>query len=74
MHVVYAIRSIHRTYTYIGMTTEIDVRIERHNQGKNKTTRAYAPFELIYTKPFSTRAEAREHEKYLKTGVGRAFL
>ena len=72
--IVYAIRSKTRNYTYIGMSAELEVRIKRHNDGKNKTTRAYAPFYLIYTKPFETRAEARNHEKYLKTGRGRAFL
>ncbi|GAB5527217.1 MAG: hypothetical protein Roseis2KO_50890 [Roseivirga sp.] len=71
---VYAIRSKSRNYTYVGMSSELEVRLKRHNEGKNKTTRAYAPFELIYTKSFDTRVEARNHEKYLKTGRGRAFL
>lgn len=71
---VYAIRSKARNYTYIGMSSELEVRIKRHNEGKNKTTSAYAPFDLIYTRTFESRAEARNHEKYLKTGQGRAFL
>ena len=56
------------------MTAEIEVRFKRHNEGKNKTTRAYAPFHLVYKREFETRVLAREHEKFLKTGVGRAFL
>ena len=74
MITVYAIRSKARNYTYVGMSSELSTRLKRHNEGRNKTTRAYAPFDLIYSKDFDTRAEARTHEKYLKSGVGRAFL
>jgi len=74
MFTVYAIRSSSRNYTYVGMSSELPVRLKRHNEGKNRTTRAYAPFDLIYTKDFETRLEARQHEKYLKTGRGREYL
>ncbi|MCE7993559.1 MAG: GIY-YIG nuclease family protein [Roseivirga sp.] len=74
MFTVYAIRSISRNYTYIGMSAELEVRVQRHNVGGNKTTRAYAPFKLIHTKSFDTRLEARNYEKYLKSGVGREWL
>lgn len=56
------------------MTSNIEERIERHNRGYEKTTRAYRPFELIYTEDQATREEAREREKYFKSGVGKEFL
>lgn len=56
------------------MSSEIQKRVERHNKGKNKTTKPYAPFDLVYTEEFNTRMEAREREKYLKSGIGREFL
>jgi putative endonuclease len=63
-----------RAYVYIGLTNNIDRRILDHNSGYNKTTKPYKPHKLIYTKEFSTRLEARTHEKYLKTSVGRRYL
>lgn len=48
--------------------------MEEHNIGKNRSTKAYAPFEVIYRKIFDTRLEAREHEKMLKSGYGKEFL
>lgn len=45
-----------------------------HNDGKNRTTRPYAPFRLIYSELVHTRIEARKREKYLKSGAGKEVL
>ena len=74
MTTVYAIRSLHRNYIYVGITNNLDRRIKEHNKGYNKKTRIYGPFELIYSKDFPNRSEARKHEKYLKSGTGKEFL
>ena len=49
-------------------------RLNRHNRGYEKTMRPYSPFQLIYKEEFSTRKDARIHEKYLKSGIGKEFL
>ena len=59
---------------YIGMTSNLEQRLERHNKRQNKTTKPYAPFKLIYTEEVETRIMARQREKYLKSGIGREFL
>jgi putative endonuclease len=74
MYRVYAIKSIHRNYIYVGMTSNIENRLYRHNKGYEKTTRPYAPFELIYSEKCQSRLEARKREKYFKSGVGKEFL
>ncbi len=74
MITVYALSSLRRSYIYVGMSSQFSKRVERHNKGQNKTTKPYAPFKLVYTKEFTTRKDARAHEKYLKSGVGREFL
>ena len=74
MFYVYAIRSLERNYIYVGLTNNLERRIYQHNNGLNSTTRAYAPFVLIYSMTFHTRVEARRKEKYLKSGVGKEFL
>ncbi len=71
---VYALKSKIRSYIYVGMTSDINDRIRRHNSGYEKTTRSYRPFELIYLEEFENRQEARIKEKYLKSGVGKEFL
>jgi len=74
MYYVYAIRSKIKKYTYIGMTNDPERRIREHNNGREGTTRSYAPFESVLIEECGDRMTARAREKYLKTGVGREYL
>ena len=74
MITVYVLRSLHREYWYVGLTTDLDRRIAYHQAGRERTTRAYRPFTLIYTESFATRPDARKREKYLKSGSGKEWL
>jgi len=67
MFYTYVLRSIKDNKFYIGQTAKLDLRIERHNLGKEKSTKYRVPFELVYYKGFDTRSEAMEYEKYLKS-------
>ncbi|MEK6566195.1 MAG: GIY-YIG nuclease family protein [Bacteroidota bacterium] len=71
---VYCISSQTRNYLYVGLTNSLLRRVKQHNEGKERTTRVYRPFELILEEQFRSRAEARLREKYLKSGVGKEFL
>ena len=74
MYFIYAIKSKDKNYIYVGLTNNLDRRMGQHNAKKEKTTRRYAPFEIILTEEYRTRAEARQREKYLKSGCGKEFL
>ena len=71
---VYVLKSITRNYTYVGLTDNVERRLNQHNKGHNKTTKPYLPFELTLVEQYATRIEAREREKYFKSGIGREFL
>ena len=74
MFYTYAIRSIKRTYIYVGLTNNYVRRIKQHNNGKEITTRPYAPFVTIIVEEYTTRFDARQREKYLKSGIGKEYL
>jgi len=74
MFFTYAIKSTTKNYLYVGLSNDVERRLNEHNSGYNKTTKPYAPFILIYQKEYPTRQEARKAEKYLKSGIGREFL
>ena len=59
---------------YIGSTNNYKKRISTHNQGKNKATKPYLPWKLIYLEVSVNREDARAREKYLKSGMGRRYL
>jgi putative endonuclease len=74
MFFVYAIRSLNRNYVYVGLSNDYERRFNEHNEGYERTTKPYRPFELILVEEFPTRPEARKREKYLKSGVGKTYL
>ena len=74
MYTVYVLKSINKSFRYIGMTNDLSRRLSEHEHGYSRTTRRYLPLELIYSEVYTTRIEARAREKYLKTGAGRELL
>ena len=59
---------------YTGFTSNIEQRMLSHNQLGKDWSAKYRPWKIIYTKEFENKKEAMEYEKWLKSGVGRAFL
>ena len=56
------------------MTSNFERRLKEHNSGQNKSTKSFVPYDVIFTEKFETRIEARQREKYLKSGSGREFI
>ena len=63
----------HKRY-YKGHCENLEDRIDEHNKGKTKSTKAFIPWKLYYYEVFSTRQEAMKREKYFKTAAGRRYL
>jgi len=74
MFFVYALKSVSRNYIYVGLTSDLQARIDRHNKGYERTTKPYIPFKLIFSEEFPDRFSARNREKFLKSGKGKDFL
>jgi putative endonuclease len=52
---------------YIGVTNDLDKRLEKHNTGKGaKYTRGRAPVKLLYSQPFASKSDACKEEYRLK--------
>ena len=71
MYKVYVIKSITRDWIYVGLTISLERRLKEHNNKRVSSTKAYAPFELIFFEEFAQRIDARAREKYLKSGTGK---
>ncbi len=74
MFFVYVLKSIYRNYLYVGLTNNLDRRFGQHQNGKEQTTAPYRPFVIVLTERFVTRIEARQREKYLKSGIGKEYI
>lgn len=63
---VYILESKKTGSYYFGQTKDLKKRIERHNSGRNKSTKAGIPWEIKWEKKFETRSEAFKEETKLK--------
>jgi len=70
----YVIKSRSDNKLYIGWATDVYKRLEEHNKGLVRATRARVPFELAYFEACRSKTKAIQREKQLKTGYGRAYL
>jgi predicted GIY-YIG superfamily endonuclease len=53
--------------SYVGMSDDPSRRLLEHNNGKTKSTKAYRPFDMAYTEPFTSKADCRKRELFIKT-------
>jgi len=59
---------------YVGYTNDLRKRLKEHNQGLNKSTKPYRPWELIYYEACLNEKDAKRRENYLKTTQGQRLL
>ena len=59
---------------YVGSTQDLHPRLERHNEGRSKYTKAKRPWELVYTEEFPDRSSAVKRESEIKGRKRRAFI
>ena len=72
MYYVYLLELNDKTI-YAGSTDALQKRVLKHNKGDVLATKGKRPVKLIYYCAFSSKKEALQFEKYLKTGSGQAF-
>ncbi|MCP4582493.1 MAG: GIY-YIG nuclease family protein [candidate division Zixibacteria bacterium] len=73
MYYVYVLYSKKDGKLYIGQTEDIDRRVNAHNAGKVKSTKHRRPLILVHSEKYSTRTEAIERERELKSISARDF-
>ena len=74
MYYVYILKSEKDNGLYIGYSNNLKRRFVEHNKGMSLSTKNRVPFKLIYYEAFSNSTDARNREKYLKSGYGRDQL
>ena len=71
---VYILRSgVDPDRHYVGVTSDVDNRLEWHNHGPGGQTTEHRPWSVVVVIEFPTEKEALRFERYLKSGSGRAF-
>ena len=74
MYVVYRIRSRRNPeVVYIGVTRNLQKRLEGHRTGTTRATHGVTDWEVVFYAAFRDKQTAFDFERYLKSGSGIAF-
>ena len=74
MYYTYILKSKVKDRYYIGHCLDPVKRLILHNSGRSISTKAYIPWELVYSEEFATRSEAMKREYALKRIKNRSVL
>lgn len=74
MFYTYVLESRKNGELYIGYSNDLVKRLKENNQGFNKSTKRYLPWELIYYESCLNIKDAKRREHYFKTIQGRRLL
>lgn len=66
MFYVYLLQSKLKNQIYVGSTKDLRKRLTDHNDGKERSTKRYLPWKLIYYEAYEIEKYAREREMKLK--------
>ena len=73
-YIVYILYSATLDKFYTGSCQDIDTRIQQHNDGRNKSTKAGKPWIVKYTEVYKTLIEARKREAAIKRMKSRKYI
>jgi len=71
---VYILKSLKDESYYVGSTQDLKSRLERHNRGRSKYTKAKRPWELVYWEKHQDRAAAMEQEREIKARKSKNYI
>ncbi|MBY0477506.1 MAG: GIY-YIG nuclease family protein [Chitinophagaceae bacterium] len=74
MYHAYALYAEKYNKHYYGFTSNLEARLLSHNELGKDWTAKYRPWKVIHVKEFDNKQEAAKYEKWMKSGVGRAFI
>ena len=73
MFYTYVLRN-NDNFMYTGFTYDLRKRFKEHNDKSSAYTKYRGPYKLIYNEACLDEGDARQREKYLKSGIGKRFI
>lgn len=74
MFYTYIIKSIKFDCFYTCHSQDLNERLLKHNRGYSKSTKAKAPWKLVYFEEFETRSKAAKREIEIKNKKSRKYI
>ncbi len=74
IYYTYVLYSLKDEMFYTGYTSDLDQRLNAHNNGEVASTKYRRPLKLIYYEACFNQQDASHREKYLKTTYGKRYI
>ena len=74
MVTVYVLSNSVNSERYVGMALDCQSRLLEHNLGKNRYTKVFKQWVIIYSEQCESWESGRKREKYLKSAAGKRWL
>jgi len=73
-HWVYIIQSEADGTYYVGSTENVSARLEQHNLGWTRSTKAMRPWKVVHIQECQTKTEAMKRERQIKQMKSRVYI
>ena len=74
MFYVYVLKSRTNGDIYVGYSRDLRTRVNTHNKGKVRSTKAYKPWTLVYYEAYKVKKDATKRERELKLHAAKNSL
>ncbi|MBW6457840.1 MAG: GIY-YIG nuclease family protein [FCB group bacterium] len=74
MYFTYILYSKTSDRYYVGYTSDLSKRLEKHNDGNSRSTKSGIPWEIIYHEEFELKTEAQARERAIKKRKSRKYI
>jgi putative endonuclease len=71
---LYILKSIKYGYYYVGHTTNLKDRFNRHNRSESISTKHRGPWQLVYVERFKNRSNAMRREQQIKREKSKKYI
>ena len=74
IYFVYILKSKKTGRFYVGYTSNLVTRLEKHNAGGTISTRSGRPWEIVYYEKFDLKTDAISREKEIKRKKSKVYI
>jgi putative endonuclease len=74
MYHTYIIFSASLNKFYVGATEDLTRRLQEHNTGRSPYTKTGHPWQLVWSKKYTSRSEALAEERKIKAKKSRKYI
>ena len=74
MYYTYILKSKIKDTYYVGSCSDLALRLERHNSGNSRSTKAFIPWKIVYYEEFNNKKDAMKREYFIKRQKSKKYI